>query len=106
MKNLEQQADFATGGRKAVAMVQERRYDLVLMDRKMPELDGLEATRMIRTEVAADRQPWIVAMTASVTAEDRRLCLNAGMDEFLSKPVRRQALVAVLDRAAAKQPVG
>ena len=75
------------------------------MDRKMPGLDGLGATRRIREEIPASLQPRIVAMTASVTAEDRQLCLDSGMDDFISKPVHRQALAEVLARVAEQIPV-
>ncbi|MEZ4386754.1 MAG: ATP-binding protein [Candidatus Krumholzibacteriia bacterium] len=100
LRSLGQTCDLAEGGEEGVARVKARHYDLVLMDRKMPGLDGIEATRRIRDEVPRDRQPRIVAMTASVTAEDRAACLAAGMDDFISKPVRKQALAEVLVRSA------
>ena len=100
LSSLGQTCELAAGGEEAVSMVAAGNYDLVLMDRKMPGLDGIEATRRIRTEMPADRQPRIVAMTASVTAADRDLCLAAGMDDFMSKPVRKQALAEVLSRSA------
>jgi len=100
LKKFNQVADIVTGGREALDQVKAQDYDLVLMDRKMPGMDGLEATKAIRLEVAESRQPRIVAMTASVTAEDQKLCHDSGMDDFLSKPVRKQALADVLARAA------
>jgi signal transduction histidine kinase/CheY-like chemotaxis protein len=75
-------------GRQAVQAVQASAFDMVLMDVHMPEMDGLEATRLIRAELPADRQPYIVAVTASVLLEDRTECLRAGMDDHLAKPVR------------------
>jgi len=99
LKGLGQQCDLAEGGEAAITMVQATDYDLVLMDRKMPGVDGIEATRRIRSEVSDERQPRIVAMTASVTAEDRTACFDAGMDDFISKPVRKQALAEVLVRS-------
>ena len=65
----------------------------------MPVLDGLEATRRLRAELPAERQPRVVAMTANALAEDREDCLAAGMDDYLAKPVRREELAAALSRA-------
>ena len=105
LKSLGQTTDLAADGEEAVARVHDGNYDLVLMDRKMPGLDGLGATKRIRKEVPVALQPRIVAMTASVTAEDRQLCLDSGMDDFISKPVHRQALAEVLARVAEQIPV-
>ncbi|NJL86756.1 MAG: response regulator [Leptolyngbyaceae cyanobacterium SM1_1_3] len=90
-------ADLAANGHDAVRAVSEQPYDVVLMDMRMPELDGLEATRRIRHQHSADR-PWIVAMTANAMEEDRRECLAAGMNDYLSKPIRVQALAQALER--------
>ncbi|ARA92871.1 hypothetical protein AWN76_006640 [Rhodothermaceae bacterium RA] len=98
LAKLGAQADVAADGRKAVEAVQQQAYDLVLMDLHMPELDGLEATRLIRDTLPAHRQPRIVAMTASAMPEDRRRLLEAGMDDYVSKPTRLDELAAVLDR--------
>jgi CheY-like chemotaxis protein/signal transduction histidine kinase len=102
--------DVAGNGVEALAALRRARYDLVLMDVQMPEMDGLEATRHIRSELAADQQPTIVAMTASATTEDRDQCLLAGMDDYLSKPIRTEQLAALLvschrrDQAAIDEP--
>ncbi len=80
-------------------------YDLILMDVRMPDMDGLEATRRIRAR-SDIRQPRIVAMTASVFAEDREACRAAGMDDYVAKPVRRDELVGALARAGAITVVG
>ena len=100
LDRLGYRADVAANGLEVLQAVARTPYDVVLMDVQMPELDGLGATGRLRAEVAPDRQPWIIAMTASALAEDRERCLAAGMDDFLSKPVRREDLAAALARAA------
>ncbi|MEZ6072855.1 MAG: response regulator [Pirellulales bacterium] len=85
-------------GREALAAVSREPYDLVLMDVEMPELDGLEATQRIRhTEVGTDRHVPIIAMTAHAMKGDRERCLAAGMDDYLSKPIRARDLVEVIE---------
>ncbi len=91
-------ADVATDGREAVAAVTGGDYDVVLMDVQMPELDGLGATRQIRATHPATR-PWIVAMTANAMAGDREACLAAGMNDYISKPIRPAELASALARA-------
>jgi CheY-like chemotaxis protein len=92
-------ADVATNGVEAVDAAGGGGYDLVLMDVQMPEMDGLEATRRIRA-THHDGQPRIVAMTANALSEDRDACLAAGMDDYLSKPIRVEELAAALQRSA------
>ena len=89
-------ADVAANGLEALEAVHRQHYDVVLMDVQMPLMDGLEATREIRAQLPADRQPHIVALTANALAEDRDRCLSAGMDDYLSKPLRAAQLVAVI----------
>jgi CheY-like chemotaxis protein len=67
-----------------------------LMDLHMPEMDGLEATRRIRAEIHSNRQPCIIAMTAAPTADDRSRCLEAGMNDYLTKPLKPQAVADAL----------
>ncbi|WP_346291094.1 CHASE2 domain-containing protein [Sphaerothrix gracilis] len=97
LERIGYRADLAVNGQDAVRAVAEQSYDVVLMDMRMPELDGLEATRQIRRHYASDR-PWIIAMTANAMEEDRRECLAAGMNDYLSKPIRVQALTQALER--------
>jgi PAS domain S-box-containing protein len=96
--------DIANNGQEALDAVRAAVYDVILMDMHMPVMDGLEATRRIRAEIGPDRQPRIVALTASVTTEDRAACAAAGMDGYLSKPLRAADLVTVLDDVAADIP--
>ena len=90
-------ADVAVNGLEAIAALEAATYDLVLMDVQMPELDGLEATRRIRARWPASSGPRIAAMTANAMAGDRELCLAAGMDDYISKPIRPAELEAVLE---------
>jgi CheY-like chemotaxis protein len=89
-------ADLAENGRQVITKMHTTHYDLVLMDVQMPEMDGLEATRAIRK--GKRRQPLIIAMTANAMKEDRDECERAGMDDFLSKPVKLEDLVAMLEK--------
>ncbi|UWQ83257.1 ATP-binding protein [Leisingera caerulea] len=89
---------FAENGREAVAQFEAFAPDIILMDMSMPEMDGLEATRAIRT--LARPQPAIVALTANAFDSDREACLAAGMDEFMSKPVNRGKLLDLLVQLA------
>jgi signal transduction histidine kinase/DNA-binding response OmpR family regulator len=89
-------ATLANHGGEAIAAMRRERFDLVLMDMQMPEIDGIEATRLIRQEWAADECPRIVALTANAMDADRVRCLEAGMDDYLSKPIRPDELARVL----------
>ncbi|MDA7427726.1 ATP-binding protein [Primorskyibacter aestuariivivens] len=94
--------DVAENGEIALNMVLKAAFDVVLMDMSMPVMDGLDATRAIR---AADiDQPCIIALTANAFASDREACLAAGMDAFLSKPIRRADLISALSQAAVDRP--
>jgi len=105
LENLGHEVDIVANGRDAVHALSERDYDLVLMDWRMPEMDGAEATRSIRAGGLPDvlvrnRAVRIVALTANASSEDRNLALEAGMDDYLTKPVREAQLRAVLAEAA------
>jgi PAS domain S-box-containing protein len=99
LKKLGYTADIAVDGREAIESATRERYDLIFMDCQMPEFDGFEATRAIRAwERAHGGHVSIVAMTASALEGDRDACLNAGMDDYLSKPVQLADLQAAIDR--------
>jgi signal transduction histidine kinase/CheY-like chemotaxis protein len=91
------EADVVNNGREALERASAEPYDLILMDCQMPEMDGYEATRHLRQH-ASNRAVWIVAMTANAMQGDEEKCLAAGMDDYLSKPVRSQALADALAR--------
>jgi CheY-like chemotaxis protein len=92
------QADAVGDGREALEALGREAYNVVLMDIQMPEMDGLEATRRIRRDLSAERQPWIIALTAFALASDRERCLAAGMDDYVSKPVNIKGVRAALER--------
>ena len=96
LNRLGYRADIAANGLEVLEALHRQSYDIVLMDVQMPELDGLDATRRIRGEFPANRQPRIVAMTANAFAEDRDRCIEAGMDDYVSKPVHKEALAAAI----------
>lgn len=105
LEKLGHQAERAKHGAEAVAMLQERRYDCLLMDCHMPVMDGYTATRTIRELEAKEDWPWprtrIIAMTANAMAGERERCLACGMDDYLSKPLRSPALMEALSRVQA-----
>ena len=99
LAHLGYEADLASHGLEVLEAVESRPYDVILMDVQMPELDGLEVTRRIR-RLDGRRQPKIIALTAHAMAGDRERCLEAGMDDYLTKPVRVAALEAALVAAS------
>jgi CheY-like chemotaxis protein len=99
LQRLGYDADVANDGLQAVRAVEDEDYDVVLMDVQMPEMDGLEATRQIRSDHAGGlHQPYIIAMTAAAMELDREKCLQAGMNDFVSKPATLEDLQNALKR--------
>ncbi len=96
LQQMGYRADLASNGIEAIESVQRQTYDVVLMDVQMPEMDGLEASRKITSKWQPHERPRIVAMTANAMQGDREECLAAGMDDYVTKPIRVDALVEAL----------
>jgi CheY-like chemotaxis protein len=107
LTKLGHQVEVAKHGREAIDMLSKAEYDLVLMDCQMPEMDGFEATRIIRDHSSGvlDHAIPVVAMTANAFPEDRARALASGMNDFLAKPVDRSVLASMLAKWM-KQPQG
>ncbi len=97
-KKLGYNADVVNNGKEAIESLEKLDYDLVLMDCQMPEMDGYEATRIIRDEKSSvrDHEIYIIAMTANAMKGDREKCLDAGMNNYISKPINRREFVNVV----------
>ncbi len=95
LEQMGYRADLASNGQEALESVARQTYDVVLMDVQMPEMDGLEASRRLNADYGTDR-PHIVAMTANAMQGDREMCINAGMDDYISKPIRVPILIEAL----------
>jgi CheY-like chemotaxis protein len=105
LESLGYRADVVENGLEAVNAVIDGGHDMVLMDLEMPVMGGLEATRMIRATLPADRQPRIVAMTANAIEGNAQQCIDAGMNGYMAKPVRKDRLVDMLIELATAEPV-
>jgi PAS domain S-box-containing protein len=99
LERMGYRADIAANGLEVLEALQRQHYDIILMDVQMPEMDGLEACRIIGKEWPPEQRPRIVAMTANAMQGDREECLAAGMDDYLTKPIQVKALQEVLERA-------
>jgi CheY-like chemotaxis protein/HPt (histidine-containing phosphotransfer) domain-containing protein len=98
LRLLGYRSDVASDGREALDALDRTQFDAILMDCQMPEMDGFTATREIRLREGAGRHTPVIAMTAGASDSDRNLCLSAGMDDFLSKPVKPREIDAMLAR--------
>jgi CheY-like chemotaxis protein len=96
--------DVAENGRGALVALATSRYDAVLMDCHMPEMDGFEATEALRRRETGSDRTLVIALTAGALPEDRARCFAAGMDDYLTKPVSSETLLAALDRHARLRP--
>jgi two-component system, sensor histidine kinase and response regulator len=101
LRRLGYDADVAASGLEVLRALEEKGYDIILMDCQMPDLDGHEVTREIRRREGGNHRVWIIAMTADVMTGIREKCLASGMDDYLGKPLRRAELNAALERGAA-----
>ncbi len=99
LERMGYRADVVANGLEVLEAVQRQRYDVILMDVQMPEMDGLEATRAIHEHWPPEQRPRIVAMTANAMQGDREECLAAGMDDYLTKPIQVNALQKALERS-------
>ena len=106
LARLGYRADLAGNGLEALAATERQTYDVILMDVQMPEMDGLEATRLLRSRHAASPRLWIIALTANAMTGDREECFTAGMDDYISKPVRTDDLSGALARVPKPDAAG
>ncbi len=98
LKRLGYNADAVNNGLQVLKAFENRMYDLVLMDIVMPKMDGFEATKEIRKRYPASRQPKIIALTAYILPDGREKCIEAGMDDYIAKPVRISELADALGK--------
>ena len=103
LQQMGYRADLASNGVEAIESIERQPYDVVLMDVQMPEMDGLQATQQITARWAAPQRPRIVAMTANAMQGDREECLAAGMDDYITKPIRVDHLVEALNNVTARE---
>ena len=103
LKKLGYQVNLVSNGQEVLEALQQQNYDLILMDIQMPKMDGISATQQICQRWSAAERPKIIAMTANAMKGDREICLNAGMDAYLSKPVQLQDLIATIERCCSPE---
>ena len=103
LEQMGYRADLASNGLEALQSVKRQIYDVVLMDVQMPEMDGLEASRRITQDKNPEDRPRIIAMTANAMQGDREMCLAAGMDDYIAKPIRVDLLVEALMNTAKRE---
>lgn len=98
LEKLGYQADAVTNGIEALQAIESEDYDLFLTNLAMPEMDGIETTRLIRSRLPAERQPKIIAITAYILPDGWSRCFEAGMDDYITKPVDPYRLAMVLNK--------
>lgn len=98
LKRLGYRADAVSNGRDALLALKCQHYDIILMNLSMPEMDGLEATRLIRLSCSPTHQPKIIALTACILPNSREICLEAGMNDFMPKPFKINELAQILSK--------
>jgi signal transduction histidine kinase/ActR/RegA family two-component response regulator len=98
LEKLGYQVDIVANGQEAILALEKTHYDLIFMDIQMPEMDGLEATQYICQHYSLDHRPKIIAMTANAMAGDEEICLNAGMNDYMSKPIKFDQIIEVINR--------
>src|SRR6266568_5711997 len=103
LEKLGYRADVVANGLEALEALERQTYDLLLSDVQMPEMDGLEATRRIMERWPEGERPWIIAMTAEAMSGDRERCLEAGMNDYVAKPIRVDQLVAAIKRTPRRE---
>lgn len=101
VRSLGCDVEVVANGREVLAACAQRHFDVVLMDIRMPEMDGLEAAQALRRDFPPQQQPRIYALTAGIAAEDRQACYDAGMDGFVAKPVVSEELDALFTTLSA-----
>ena len=99
LQKMGYRADIAGNGLEVIKAVERQKFDVILMDVQMPEMDGLEATQILCERWSQGERPYIIAMTANAMQGDREKCLNAGMDDYISKPMKIDELVRALTKA-------
>ncbi len=104
LRRMGYRAEKAVNGLEVLSALKVQAYDVVLMDVEMPEMDGLEATRKIRETLSPDAQPWIIGVTANAMSGDRDICFEAGMNGYVTKPLRPAELAAALQVAEGDTP--
>lgn len=98
LKNIGYQTDVVWNGVEVIAAIEKQDYDIVFLDMQMPEMDGLEAARrLVEMRPRSKSRPWIIALTANAMVGDREQCLAAGMDDYITKPIKKAELAAALD---------
>ncbi len=96
LKKFGYMVDFADNGLDVLSMLENQFYDIILMDMQMPKMDGITATKIIRQSPQA--QPYIIAVTANYLEADRQICLDAGMNDFITKPIAIHQLTEALKK--------